>query len=274
MQDYEPAEYRCRGRREMRHAQASSLGDSETIRTLAAQGYQLMSTSLSEPEQLAAQRRWREEKAYLQDWNQRKIVTASSTEDLRRSPMEHRKSRCGAAVRRSRSTVGDDRRRAPAVTTPETAIRFPPARSRNSTLLTNHDPSAGTSREITPAPVAREFSTGAGQWSRYGWYYGLDGRQTPVTATAHNMAYHPRPSDQLNLTDCVEPDYNLTDVGRYPVVATTMTTDAVWNGHAWTTPRLLRTSLMPVDRDVVQEDRTAVLLTPNGASNNGASHEK
>jgi len=247
-------EFRCRGRREMRDT--STYRDDETCRALAVQGYQLLPSSVSEPEQLGGQGRWGE--SSLQDWNQRVL----STDDLRRSPMighESRKSR-GAAVRRSRSTVGDDRRRtAISSPTPESAVRF--HARRNSTHLTDHGPPS-TTGEIAAVAVEPRALTSTDQQARLGWYYGLDGPQPP--ATTHSVTYYTRHSDQVNVSTGIESKRNSNDTG-YPPSVTATGGEVVWSGHSWTTPRQLRTSMTPVEGG---GGRTAIMS--NGVS---MSHE-
>jgi len=278
----EQVEIRCRGRREMR--EASSYRDNETIRTLAAQGYRLMTSSVSEPEQLGGHGPWAE--SSRQNWNQR-VFSSSSTDDLRRSPTirhDDRKPR-GSAVRRSCSTVGVDRRRQTTTAsspTPESITRFPTR--RNSTHLADRIPSATTAVAVEPGAVSVSASTDqqarfgwyywvvrpssvvGRRWMnwRFGWYYGLDGhfdRQAPETT--RDVAYNARKTEQVNSSSGVESKHNRTDAG-YPTVATSGG-EVVWSGHNWTTPRQIGTLMTPVEGD---RDRT--LMISNGGT---TSHE-
>ena len=112
-------ENRCRGRREMRETTTSAstcqLGDTDGgyARALAAQGYRQVSSPPPEPGAHDGGGQGRRAGPARTDWN-RPVRSTSSAYDLRRSPTvadDDRKSRVAAAVRRSRSTVGDDRRR-------------------------------------------------------------------------------------------------------------------------------------------------------------------
>ena len=261
----EKAKPRCRGRREMRETLSYEVNDTDNgyVRSLAAQGYRLLSSSVSEPEQLGGY--GRRGGSSTQEWNQR-VRSTTSTYDLRRSPTvrhDDRKWR-GAAVRRSRSTVGDDRRRQ-TTSSPTPSMNIPTR--RNSTDLADDSPSA-TMKAISA------LANGPGALptpnpSPLGWYYGLGGTfDRQLAATTHDATYYVRQSEQQNLATSVEPKLDETeksDAGYCNTATAGGEVNVVWSGQSWTTPRQLRTSMTPVE---VERNRTVMLS--NGESTNHA----
>jgi len=269
----EEAKIRCRGRREMRENSSHQVtdADNEYVKTLAAQGYRLLS-SVSEPEQLGGHGR-------REGSSTQPVFSASSAYDLRRSPTvihDGHKSR-GTAVRRSRTTVGDDRHRQP-MRSSTPGVTILPAR-RSSTDLVEYTLPA-TTQEITTIvndPGAFSTPTCNNQQGTSGWYYGLNGaldRQVP--ATTHDVAYYLRQTQHLNLSTSVESLHDVTqksDARCRPVAATGG--DVVWSGQSWTTPRQLRTSTTAVERE-----RNRNVMMSNGETAHhevnsifGANHE-
>ena len=242
-------ELRCRGRREMRESSTYDVGDTESgyARTLVAHGYRLLPSSTPEPEQQGGQG-WRASST-PQDWSQ-PVRSASSAYDLRRSPTDAedgQKSRVAAAVRRSHSTVGDDRRRR-ATSSPVSELTVLPAR-RSSADLTLHAPAVRTTTDVSVVAVDSPAFL-ATQQAGFGWYYGLDGalNRHPLAAT-NDMTYHVRQTDQINLMSTLESNRSPAETFEtgYRDVASTD-----WSGMSWTTPRRLRSSTTPVEglRDV------------------------
>jgi len=129
--DHGDVDLRCRGRREMRESSTYDAGAGGYARTLAAQGYRMLSTSASEPEQLGGHSPWGTSGASVGD-RTHQVISMSSAYDLRRSPTvaDGRKSRGVAAVRRSRSTVGDERRRPPTASLTSLSTSFHRKRER------------------------------------------------------------------------------------------------------------------------------------------------
>jgi len=265
----EEAKIRCRGRREMRESSSHQVNDdNEYVKTLAAQGYRLLS-SMSEPEQLGGHGRREGSSA-------QPVISASSAYDIRRSPTvvyDGHKSR-GTAVRRSRSTVGDDRyRQAMRSSTPGATI-FPACRSSTDLVEYTLPPA---NQEITTAVNGHgAFPTPTGNHQQE-WYYGLNGaldRQVP--ATTHDVAYYVRQTQHLNLSTSVESLHDVTqrsDARCCPVAATGG--DVVWSGQTWTTPRQIRTSMTPVEGE---RNRNAMMSNGETAHHEvnsivGASHE-
>ena len=261
----EDGEWRCRGRREMRQTTSYEANDQNGgySRTLEAQGYRLLSSSVSEPEQLGGYGRWGPSGGSSKDLSQPlRVLAASSTDDLRTVGHDGRQSRI-AAVRRSRSSVGDDRRRPQTMSppTPRSAAGFPERRS-STDQLAERTPYATTNEIFTIAgrPGAVSTPTGAGQQTGFGWYYGMEealNRQR-LAAGTHNTTY------------CVNVDSTSTNVKSkhdpseisetVPRDATITVSATPWSGQSWTTPRQLRrTSMTPVE-----SDRNSAAMMPNG----------
>jgi len=245
----------------MRESEPGDGTDSGYTRTLAAQGYRLLSSSTPEPPQPG-----RRGASYAHDWS-RPVRSSSSAHDLRRSPTvgeyDGRRWRVAAAVRRSRSTVGDDRRlQAAAAFSPTSQLSA--GRRSSADLALHSTPSLATT--TTTMVTTTEFSlvagepptafpTPAGQQAAYGWYYGLEGgllnRQPP--AATHDVRSQ---TDQTSLSSSAEsrrgPETGCRDVAS-----------TGWSGTSWTALKKLQTSPMPADGEKDASDGRTAVLTKN-----------
>jgi len=241
---HDEVELRCRGRREMSQAASYEVKDLDnaSAKTLAAQGYRLMPSSASEPEQLSGLR-------HREEWNQRVLSTASSS-DLRRSPTvlhdDGRKSRVTAAVRRSRSTVGDERRHQVMASSHTAELTGFSARRGSA------DTELCTPSTTTKDRAAFSQPIGSDQQTERGWYYGFDAianQQQPL-ATSHDVTHRVGQYEHTNLSNAVESRHDpmkKSETGFRDVVTTGG--GVVWSGQPRTAPRKLPMSPTPVGRE-------------------------
>lgn len=249
---------RCRGRREMRQHSSHNTDDGY-VRTLAAQGYRQIPSSVSEPEQLG--------RYSTQGWSPR-VSSTSSAYDVQRSPTvlhhydDRKTARGGAAVRRSRSTVGDDRRRyqSPSLPSPQ------PAR-RSSIDLTDYTPPASVTdiSIINVIPETLPTLSSDVQKAAFGWYYGLDGA---VNRPSHTST-HARQTGQLSPES--KRDVSDNSDAQYCTAATSGG-KVVWSGQYWTTQKQLGTSMTPVEDGwnktlMISNGETAVQNHQNSLTN-------